>query len=108
MINARKDWRGFLWQGRFSSFVLQNNYLLAAVKYVELNPVRAGIASSPEQYPWSSAKTHISKQNDSLLSHFYLLDEIKDWTDYLKTNENVNTLNLFRKHQSSGRPLGDW
>ena len=41
MINFREGWRGHLWQGRFASFVLDEEYLLAATRYVELNPVRA-------------------------------------------------------------------
>ena len=40
-VNFREGWRGHLWQGRFASFVLDEDYLLAATRYVELNPVRA-------------------------------------------------------------------
>ena len=39
-INFRQKWRGYLWQGRFASFVMDEPYLLAAARYVELNPVR--------------------------------------------------------------------
>ncbi len=39
-INFREKWRGYLWQGRFASFIMDEPYLLAAVRYVELNPVR--------------------------------------------------------------------
>ena len=40
-INFREGWRGHLWQGRFSSFIMDEMYLLACMRYVELNPVRA-------------------------------------------------------------------
>ena len=40
-INFREKWRGYLWQGRFASFIMDEPYLLAAARYVELNPVRA-------------------------------------------------------------------
>ena len=40
-INFREKWRGYLWQGRFASFIMDKPYLLAAARYVELNPVRA-------------------------------------------------------------------
>ena len=40
-INFREQWRGYLWQGRFASFIMDEPYLLAAARYVELNPVRA-------------------------------------------------------------------
>jgi putative transposase len=43
MINFRNNWRGHLWQGRFASFPMDETYLLAAVRYVEMNPVVAGL-----------------------------------------------------------------
>ncbi len=39
-INFREGWRGHLWQGRFASFVMDEDHLLTAARYVELNPVR--------------------------------------------------------------------
>ena len=54
-INFREKWRGYLWQGRFASFVMDEPYLLAAARYVELNPVRARLVASPADWPWSSA-----------------------------------------------------
>ena len=58
-INFRERWRGHLWQGRFASFVLDEPYLVAAARYVELNPVRAGLVAAAEAWPWSSAKAHL-------------------------------------------------
>ena len=55
-INFREKWRGCLWQGRFASFVMDEPYLLAATRYVELNPVRAGLTTDAADWPWSSAK----------------------------------------------------
>jgi REP element-mobilizing transposase RayT len=43
MINMRERWSGYLWQGRFSSFPMDESYLLRAVTYVELNPMVAGM-----------------------------------------------------------------
>jgi len=48
MINFREGWRGYLWEGRFKSFVLDESYLYAAVRYVERNPVRAKIVKKAE------------------------------------------------------------
>ncbi len=59
-INFRKKWRGYLWQGRFSSYVLDEKYLMAAVRYILLNLVRAGITKKPWEYKWSSARLHLS------------------------------------------------
>jgi putative transposase len=46
-VNLREGWRGHLWQGRFASFPMDQDHLLAAARYVELNPVRAGIRRRP-------------------------------------------------------------
>ena len=55
-INFREKWRGYLWQGRFASFVMDEPYLLAAARYVELNPLRARLVGSAAEWPWSSAR----------------------------------------------------
>lgn len=52
-INQRQGWRGNLWQGRFASFPMDEAHLHACLRYVELNPVRAGLVDRPEQWPWS-------------------------------------------------------
>ena len=64
MVNFREGWRGHLWQGRFASFVLDEPYLLTAARYVELNPVRAGLVNTPRQYRWSSAAAHLRGRDD--------------------------------------------
>ena len=107
IINSRQDWRGYLWQGRFNSFPLDSAYLYAAVRYVERNPVRAGIVEKAEDYPWSSARAHAQRSEDPLLSDFYLMDEIADWRGYLRNNDDQKNLNILRKHASTGRPLGE-
>lgn len=61
MINARFGWKGYLWQGRFSSFPMDEKHLYYAARYVELNPVRAGICNKAEDYLWSSARCHLGK-----------------------------------------------
>jgi putative transposase len=47
MVKFREKWRGHLWQGRYASYVLDEVYLLAAARYGEMNPVRAGLIESP-------------------------------------------------------------
>ena len=65
-INAREGWQGHLWQERFHSFPMDEAHLLAAVRYVELNPVRAGLVKRPEQWRWSSAKAHRQGREDGV------------------------------------------
>lgn len=106
MINFREKWRGHLWQERFASFPMDENYLLAAARYVEMNPVAAGIAERPNDYPWSSAKAHLDAQDDKLVKVEPLLSMVGNWSDFLSlsSEEEITT---FRKHERSGRPLGE-
>jgi putative transposase len=56
-VNARGCWTGHLFQSRFSSVVMDDTHLKAAVCYVSVNPVRAGLTDRAEDWPWSSART---------------------------------------------------
>lgn len=106
MINFREKWRGYLWQGRFSSFPMDEPYLLSAIRYVERNPVEAGIVNRAEDYPWSSAKAHVAKEPDVLLSPSFLDDLIQDWSGYLGASDEGQT-KRFDRHNKTGRPMGE-
>ena len=82
-INFREKWRGYLWQGRFASFVMDEPYLLAAARYVELNPVRAGLVASPGDWPWSSAGAHHCGREDQLVKVAPLLAIVGVWSAFL-------------------------
>jgi len=70
-VNKRLGRTGTLWEGRFRSCVVQSDsYVLACYRYIELNPVRAGMVSSPAAYSWSSYPTNAEgKENGLLQSH---------------------------------------
>ena len=108
MINFREGWRGYLWQGRFHSFVMDERYLLADVRYIKLNPVRAQLVTDPIAYPWSSARAHIEKRDDALVSVSPLLELIPDWNKFLKDEfqEKEKEYQELRQHERTGRPLG--
>lgn len=60
---------GTLWEGRFkSSLVSKDEYFLACIRYIELNPIRAKIIKEPEDYPWSSFRFRAEGKVDSLLN----------------------------------------
>ena len=68
-FNDRHDRSGTLWEGRFRSTVVESDrYLLACMRYIELNPVRAGLAATPAEYPWSSNAHHIGRLVDPLIT----------------------------------------
>ncbi|MBF0263527.1 MAG: transposase [Magnetococcales bacterium] len=105
-VNFRQRWRGHLWQGRFASFPLDEAYLLAAARYVELNPVRARMVSLPQEYPWSSARSHLSGLADRLINPRPLLDIIPDWSLFLASRLADETMETLRRHERTGRALG--
>ncbi|MBU0571315.1 MAG: transposase [Candidatus Omnitrophica bacterium] len=107
MINFRKKWRGYLWQGRFISYPLDEKYLCAAMRYIELNPVRAALTDKAEDYPWSSARSHVLKEKDVLLSNNFMVSKIDNWASYLAKDDDEVAIEIFRKHARTGRPLGD-
>ena len=104
-INFREGWRGHLWQERFASYPMDEIYLLAAARYVEMNPVAAGIVTHPGDYQWSSANAHLSGQDDRLTRVEPLLAMVGHWSDFLRL-ASEDEMNTFRKHERSGRPLG--
>ncbi len=104
-INFREGWSGCLWQGRYSSFPMDERYLIAAIRYVECNPVAAGIVARAEDYPWSSARAHVHKSPNPVLSPCYLLDQIEDWGSFLKVKDAA-FLDSYKGVTHTGRPLG--
>jgi len=85
---------------------MDEKHLYLAVRYVERNPVRAGIVRKAEDYPWSSAKAHVFRIPDEVLTGFYLNSAIKDWRSYLQEEEREEDLDMFSNHERTGRPLG--
>lgn len=104
-INFSKGWRGHLWQERFASFPMDDAHLLAAVRYVELNPVRAGMVKKPEDYIWSSAKAHLDAADDGVVKTAPMLNMVDDWKDFLK-DVSDEEIDKFRLHERTGRPMG--
>ena len=105
-VNFREGWRGHLWQGRFASYVMDERHLLAAVRYIELNPVRAGLVEHPEQYPWSSARAHVRGRDDALVRVAPMLDLAGDWASYLALDPDDSECTSLRRHERTGRPFG--
>ena len=105
-INFQKGWKGHLWQGRFGSFPLDEQYLIATARYIELNPVKAGIVKKAEAYKWSSAAAHLQGEDDILVKASPLLEIIPDWQELLSSDLTDEEYDILRRHERSGRPLG--
>jgi len=104
-INFKKSCKGYLWQGRFASFPMDEAYLLNSVRYVELNPVRAKLVKYAEDYRWSSAKAHLDGQDDVLVKVQPMLERVANWSELLSNGEQ-NMFDNLRMHERTGRPLG--
>ena len=108
MKNFSDGVRGYLFQGRFGSCVLDECHLLAAARYVELNPVSAGVVKEAGQYPWSSARYHLGvSQLDRLVRDKNLLGLVHDWNEYLNGSEEPLTQTTLLRGLRTGRPAGN-
>jgi len=117
-FNYQTGMRGVLWQGRFHSCLLEGSHYWTAVRYVERNPVRAGMVSRAEDYPWSSAGLRCGLRRDSLLAEPGPLDwprwlwnmpgqeQRARWSKWLAKTEDEVSLRLLRNHVRTGQPLG--
>jgi putative transposase len=106
-INFRNQWSGHLWQERFHSFVMDEDYLLATVRYVERNPVKAELCVSPEQWRWSSAGAHIMGCDDEVVTVGPMLERVSNWRSYLQEEESEQKVASIRRFSSTGRPAGE-
>ena len=106
MVNFRKDWRGHLWQGRFASYPMDAEYLLAAARYAERNPVRARLSRCAWEYRWSSARAHVAGRDDGLVKVKPLLERVEDWKEFIRLPDEPAAQEALRLHERTGRPLG--
>ena len=106
-VNQREGWRGHLWQGRFASYPMDPGHLFHCARYVELNPVRAGLVSAPEEWSHSSARAHLRRQGDGFVNVGPLLERIEDWRAFLGERQQADLARDIRTHETTGRPLGD-
>lgn len=108
-IHRMRAVNGHLWQGRFNSCALDSAHFVNAVRYVELNPVRAALVGRPEDFPWSSAAAHCGRRTDPLLEpaeSSSLLRGITDWSAWLAQGVPDDCLATLRRHAPRNLPCG--
>jgi len=109
-INRTRGWKGHLWQGRFFSCALDEAYLLAAIGYVERNPLRARMVRKAENYRWSSAGAHCGLRQDDVLttksSWRKQFEAIGDWSAWLAEGDAPQQLEVLRRNAEKGLPCG--
>jgi putative transposase len=108
-INNLRNTHGHLWQDRFFSCPMSESHFVSVIKYVDRNPVRAGMVKYAGDYPWSSARAH-----ESMFDPFRLIDMDywqnlvtgMDWKSILLIENEKNILDEIREHTRMGKPLG--
>ncbi len=111
-INFAHGWKGYLWQGRFASYPMSHAHVMTAVRYVELNPVRAGLVERARDWPWSSAGAHLSRVADGFTDLDALRGVHRNWRAMLERGLEAGDLDgqeiaAVEAHERTGRPLGD-
>jgi putative transposase len=114
-INKKYKRTGTLWEGRHrSSLVQEDKYLLTCYRYIELNPVRAGMIKRPEEYSWSSYGANAWGDASWLSQHkeYRRLGRSQDercyaYRELFRHQFNSDDLHLFRKAAHYSQPVGD-
>ncbi len=105
-INARHGWTGHLWQGRFYSTAMDERHLSAAIRYVAMNPVEAGLVDRPQDWRWSSVQTHLGSREGGFVEVSPVLSRTGPFLDFLgQPTDGRATSNLLAS-ATTGRPVG--
>ena len=114
-INRKYRRTGTLWEGRHkASLVKSERYLLNCYRYIELNPVRAGMVNGPEEYSWSSYRANAGNEPAWLVPHDEYLRLGSDRTErsaayraLFRYGIDEDDLHAIRKASHYNQPLGD-
>jgi putative transposase len=109
-LNRARGQQGHVWQGRYFSSVLDDDYFRAALRYIERNPVRARMVKKAENYEWSSAAGHCGRVKDGLLKTTPAwrasFADINDWPAWLAEPDEDEKLLVLRRNAMMGLPCG--
>ena len=98
---------GHVWQGRYYSCLLYGAHVQEAIRYVELNPVRAKMVKAAREYSWSSTRARLGKKYQWVtLADVSEVVEVSDWKAYLQEGEDDSLVKLIRKATKKNLVLG--
>ena len=106
-VHARLKCTGHFWQGRFGCVAMDEAHLGTALRYVALNPVRAGLAARAVDWPWSSVHAHLGRIDDGITARDPVLSRYPDFAGLLAAGEDEERVMRLRKAEQIGRPIGD-
>jgi len=107
--NARQCSSGHVWQGRFYSCPLDESHLWEALRYIELNPVRARLVETAQQWRWSSAGAHcggVAADGMLEMERWQRRWSPGEWVEFLAAAESASAARELRRATHTGRPLG--
>lgn len=110
VVNKKQGWTGHLWANRFHSTALDGDHLWEAVRYIEANPVRAGLVSRAEDWQWSSCREHagLTKPTGLLAPKSPFPGRIgrSKWARWVSGPPSLSVLDDLRANTAAGRPSG--
>ena len=117
-VNFREGWSGHLFQGRFASYPMDNTHLMVALRYVENNPVAAGLVSNASDWQWSSARSHLAgklAKGDQLTDIAEMGRHVRNWRAMLRHGLEAGEMGAVGEEFAeaiearlrTGRPLAD-
>lgn len=114
-INTTRNRTGHLFQGRYKALLIEaDSYLLELVRYVHLNPVRAGVSAAAETYPWSGQRAYLGREHlpwfttdkvSSMLTHGRTKARTK-YESFVRDRLGEARRNEFHSGNCEGRILG--
>jgi len=107
IIHARRKRTGHFWQGRFGCVAMDEEHLAAALCYVSLNPVRAGLVGRARDWRWSSVRAQVSGRDDGVTAFAPIRERYPDFAAFLAEDIDAEIIERLRGAESIGRPLGD-
>jgi putative transposase len=107
VINARLRVTGHLFQSRYGSVAMDEEHLMAAARYVALNPVRARLAARAEDWRWSSVRAHLAGEDDGVVATAPILARRAGrFADLIDAAPDARQMAALRAAETIGRPLG--
>jgi putative transposase len=109
-INLVHHRSGHLWQNRFYSNAMDDDHCVVAMRYIEWNPIRAGICRIARRYPWSSAAAHCGGEDAPGILDLQLWHELAgklNWESAIATEPSPAEVNSVRRALRTGRPLAE-
>ncbi len=107
-VHTRMKRSGHFWQGRFGCVAMDEDHLAAALRYVALNPVRAGLADRAEDWPWSSVHAHLGAATEDRVTTIQpVLARYPDFASFLAADADPDLSERLRRGETIGRPVGN-